>query len=91
MPWELNVETCPVDYQNGKHCINCGEANDWCKYGDHFQAGGGWSPRSFIFCTLLKGKVYVEPPQADDHPGNEIKKVLIPVTCPYCNQLSFDF
>ncbi|MBO8169322.1 MAG: hypothetical protein H0Z35_09095 [Thermoanaerobacteraceae bacterium] len=59
---------------------------------DHFQAGGGWSPRSFIFCELLGGKVFVEPPVAGSNGHYEdIKKILMPVTCPMCNQLSFDF
>jgi len=45
-----------------KDCFNAGEHSGHCDHHSHFQQGGGWTPRAYVFCTLLGGEVYTEPP-----------------------------
>ncbi|WP_156784660.1 hypothetical protein [Thermosinus carboxydivorans] len=68
----------PNPFPQGKHCFSYPH----CGYKDYFQSGGGWTPRSYVYCKLIGAEVYVEPPDADGV-MKPIEKVLLPDKCPY--------
>ena len=66
-----------------KDCHTAGEYGSPCEHQDHFQQGGGWTPRSYVYCTLLKEKIYTEPP-VPKIAGHTLEPyvLLLPDTCP---------
>lgn len=44
-----------------QHCCNVEPYGGYCKHMGHWQEGGGWSPKTYIYCDALHRKVYLEP------------------------------
>ena len=66
-----------------KDCFNAGEYSGHCGHHDHYQQGGGWTPRSYVFCVLLGKQIYTAPvvPQMKGH-MLEPFTMLLPDDCP---------
>ena len=62
-------------------CYNAGDSHGPCKYLGYYQAGGGWSSRSFIWCTFLEEKIFLIPPIPNIH-KDETAECIIPLSCP---------
>lgn len=52
-------------FKNGirnQQCCNAEPHGGWCPYMGHWQEGGGWSDKTYIYCEALHTRVYLDPP-----------------------------
>lgn len=68
-------------------CLRSGIYHSACEYCAYYQEGCGWSPRSFIWCTLLQTKIFFNPPIPRMFEENDAV-AQIPTTCPKLKEIS---
>lgn len=69
------------------HCCNTEPNGGCCEYMEHWQEGGGWSDRTYIYCGYLHHRIYLDPPIPNE---KQIRDgdyyYLIPNDCPIRGQ-----